>query len=197
MSDEVQLLAADCVLGTASADERAKVRADAEARELVNELEGTLARVGLVLAAPRRPWHRITSALEGAKRFAHLAPVLADHFAFSVAAALDLLAQIDVMDAWLEGPGPGVWLMPVVAGARWDGFITTLLKLEPNAQFPLHQHGSEERVLLLEGGYRDDQAGLEVWRGELDVRALGTVHSFTALPELGCVCASVTKLPDD
>lgn len=197
MSDEVHLLVADCVLGTASADERATVSAIPSARALVHELEGTLEQVGLVLAPPRRPWQRITSALEGAKRLAHLAPVLADHFAVTVAAAVELLDRVDVVEAWLEGPGPGVWLMPVVAGAKWEGFITTLLKLEPNAQFPLHQHGSEERVLLLEGGYRDDQGGLEFWRGELDVRALGTVHSFTALPELGCVCASVTKLPED
>jgi anti-sigma factor ChrR (cupin superfamily) len=75
--------------------------------------------------------------------------------------------------------------------------MTVLLRLVPGAQFPLHAHADRERVLLLEGGYRDDQSGAEFWRGELDVREAGTSHSFTALEGVPCLCASVAKLGED
>ena len=57
-------------------------------------------------------------------------------------------------------------------------------------------HGSREQVLVLEGGYRDDQSGQEFWRGEVDVRAEGTAHSFTALEGVPCLCASVVQLAE-
>jgi anti-sigma factor ChrR (cupin superfamily) len=67
--------------------------------------------------------------------------------------------------------------------------MTALVRVEPNAVFPLHPHEGPEQVLVLEGGYRDS-AGLEVWRGEVQLMAAGTEHFFTAF-DVGCICASV------
>lgn len=196
MRDEVDELIADCACGTATEAARSQVDADARARVLVEALEQTFQVVGLVRSAPRAPWEGISRELAGVRRFSHLIAPVADLFAFSLADAEALLALVDSQAHWFEGPSPGIWLLPVSAGARWEGFLTTLLRLEPNVQFPEHRHAAEERVLLLEGGYRDDQLGVEFWRGALDVRPAGSEHSFTALEGLGCLCASVTKLGD-
>lgn len=186
----------DCAFGTASAEERARVMADDAAAARLAELEAALGVISMGLSAPPRSWSRLEASLSGAHRFEHLAPRLAALFDVSEAQALALLGRIDDDAAWLEGPAAGVLLMPVEAGPRREGLVTTLLKLAPGAQFPLHTHGAHEEVLVLEGGYRDDQSGLEMWRGQLDEREAGTAHSFTALEGLACVCASVTGLAE-
>jgi putative transcriptional regulator len=86
--------------------------------------------------------------------------------------------------------------MAVEAGPAKAGLVAALVRLDPGATFPDHEHGAEEQVLVLEGGYRCS-TGVEVWRGGLDVRARGTSHAFTALEGVTCVCASVTAFPGD
>lgn len=196
-SDDFQDELIDCVMGTASSAERARVETDPVLSEELARLEKSLEAVAVGLSAPGHLWRRLAGALAGAKRFEHLVPRLAELFDLDEPSARQLTEHLDDTSAWQEGPGDGVWLIPVNPGPKWSGFITTLLKLDPGAHFPLHRHGAKEQVLLLEGGYRDDQTGLEFWRGELDERDLGTSHSFTALPGMGCLCASVTKLPED
>jgi hypothetical protein len=196
-SDDFQDGLIDCVMGTASSEERARVETDPVLSAELAQLEKSLEAVAVGFSAPGHLWRRLADALAGAKRFEHLVPQLAELFDLDEATARQLTEHLDDATAWQEGPGDGVWLIPVNAGPKWSGFITTLLKLDPGAQFPLHRHGADERVLLLEGGYRDDQSGVEFWRGELDERAVGTSHSFTSLPGMGCLCASVTKLPED
>jgi putative transcriptional regulator len=142
---------------------------------------------GLVLGA-------LQQRLSGPARFEHLLERLARLFDLSTADAKSVLARIDDPKIWEMEMAPGVWVAPVKAGPKAGGEFTALLKLAPGATFPLHTHGAEERVLLLEGGYRD-VSGTEFWRGELDVRAEGTSHSFTGLPGLGCLCASVSTPP--
>ena len=108
-----------------------------------------------------------------------------------------LVNALDEPTSWAEGPAPGLTMMLVGAGPKWDGFLTVVVRLEPGAQLPMHTHGSREQVLVLEGGYRDDQSGREFWRGDLDVREPGTSHSFTAVEGPACLCASVVKLAED
>lgn len=186
----------DCAFGTASAQERELVMADPAAAKRLAELEAALGVVAMGLSAPPRSWTRLEASLSGAHRFEHLAPRVAALFDLSEADALSLLGRIDDESEWLEGPAEGLFLLPVQAGPRREGLVATLLKLTPGTQFPLHTHGAHEQVLVLEGGYRDDQSGLEVWRGGLDEREAGTSHSFTALEGLACVCASVTGLAE-
>ncbi len=186
----------DCAFGTASAEARARVMADDAAAMQLAELEAALGVISMGLSAPPRSWSRLQASLSGAHRFEHLVSRVAALFDLTEAQARSLLGRIDDDAAWLEGPAEGVLLMPVEAGPRREGLVTTLLKLAPGAQFPLHTHGAHEEVLVLEGGYRDDQSGLEMWRGRLDERDEGTTHSFTALEGLACICASVTGLAE-
>jgi len=200
-SDELLGLLAEYALGTLSADERADVetrlRADPALAPRLAELERSMTALNLSLAPPSQLWKRVSAELEGAKRFAHLMPALAEHFDLSVEQAQQLSERFDDASAWETGPAPGVRLMPVAPGPKWDGFMTVLVRLEPGAQLPMHTHASREQVLVLEGGYRDDQTGVEFWRGAVDVRDEGTSHSFTAVEGPACICASVVKLAGD
>lgn len=194
-------LLADYVLGTLSAGDRARVdealKQSPALVESLRVLEDAMRLVGVGLEAPKRPWSRVEASLAGGRRFDHLLPKLAELFDLDEASARQLADAIDGDEGWDEGPAPGTFLLPVAAGPRCEGFMTVLLRLAPGAQFPLHAHADRERVLLLEGGYRDDQSGAEFWRGELDVRETGTSHSFTALEGVPCLCASVAKLGED
>ncbi|MDX2012466.1 MAG: cupin domain-containing protein [Myxococcaceae bacterium] len=194
-------LLADYVLGTLSVVERARVdealRQSPSLVESLRELEDAMRLVGVGLEAPKRPWAKVEQSLSGGRRFEHLVPKVAELFDVDEAAARALVESIDGAEGWGEGPAPGVMLLPVAAGPRCDGFMTALVRLEPGAQLPFHRHADRERVLVLEGGYRDDQSGSEFWRGELDVREDGSSHSFTALEGVPCICASVAKLGED
>jgi len=138
---------------------------------------------------------RLDTELAGARRFAHFHSQLQKLFDLPAPAIDALLARSEQADAWEGGLAEGVSLLTVEAGPGCEGCMTALVRLEPGAQFPDHEHGGRERVLVLEGGYRDS-TGVEVWRGELDVREAGTSHSFTALPDGPCICASVLKAPE-
>lgn len=194
-------LLADYVLGTLSEADRARVdealRQSPSLVESLRELEDAMRLVGVGLEAPKRPWAKVEQSLSGGRRFEHLVPKLAELFDVDEAAANALVESIDGGDGWGEGPGPGITMLPVAAGPRCEGFITVLLRVEPGAQLGLHRHADRERVLVLEGGYRDDPSGAEFWRGELDVREAGSSHSFTALEGVPCICASVAKLGED
>ncbi len=200
-ADDLEALVLSYALGTAPESERARLKQAMVLRPslapLLAEVDAALEAVVMGFDAPRAPWKSVAANLEGGRRFSHLVPRLAALFDITPEAAIALTERVDTPAEWMEGPERGVWLMPVDAGARWKGFITTLLRLEPGAQLPSHTHGAEEQVLLLQGGYRDDPTGQEFWRGALDVRAAGTSHSLTALEGMACLCASVSRFPED
>lgn len=199
--DELDGVLVEYVLGTLPPAERADVEAAlARSPTLVAQLkalEASMAMVTMSLPPPSAPWSRVAAALEGPGRFAHLLPRLAAHFDVSEAEAKVLVESFDDASAWGPGPAPGLELLPVAAGPKWEGYLTVVLRLAPGAQLPMHTHASREQVLVLEGGYRDDQDGREFWRGEVDVREAGTSHSFTAVDGPPCLCASVVKLGEE
>lgn len=112
-------------------------------------------------------------------------------FDLDVSEASALLARLErgEFDAELA---PGVQVLAFAPGPRLAGAMTGLVKVAPGAVFPEHPHEGDERVLVLEGGYRDSQ-GVEVWRGEEQAMRKGTAHFFTAF-DVGCVCASLVKV---
>ena len=112
---------------------------------------------------------------------------LARLLGMSVARAADLLD--DLAGTFEPGPANGVSLRPITPeahGAEAKGF---LVRIEPGATYPMHEHDDhQETLLILEGGLRDDD-GTELWAGDLVVNAQGTAHSSTAL-EGGCLLAA-------
>lgn len=126
-------------------------------------------------------------------RLSYFTAQVAVLFDLSTEAAAALLSRAERNEGWEEGPSPGVWVMPVNAGPKVPEALTALVKLDGGATFPLHPHFGPERMVVLEGGYRDS-SGLEVWRGEVQDMLPGTEHDFVAFDGIGCVCASVNAL---
>ncbi len=199
--DDLQGLLAEYALGTLTPEERAEVEALLEvspsAVERLKDLERSMSLVTASQKPPASAWTKVAASLEGGGRFEHLVAKLASHFDVSEAAARALVSSFDDAASWGPGPAEGLELLPVEAGPKWAGYMTVVVRLQPGAQLPMHTHAAREQVLVLEGGYRDDQTGQEFWRGEVDVRAEGTSHSFTALAGLACICASVVQLAEE
>lgn len=157
----------------------------------IDALEGgTVGRVPE--AAPSGGVERVLARARSG-RLAYFTAQVAALFDLSTEDAATLLARAERNEDWEEGPAPGVLLMTVNAGPKVPEALTALVKLSSGATFPLHPHFGPERVLVLEGGYRDS-TGVEVWRGEVQDMAPGTEHDFVAFDGIGCVCASVNAL---
>ena len=190
----------DYLWGTLSVAERddaeAHLRECEACRQLSERLERSMASLTPSLPAPALGLARLEQAVTGGRRFAHLVPALAELFDLPPAAVETLLERVDERQGWVEGAAPGVRILPVSAGPARAGFLTGFVWLEPGATYPEHGHGAEERTLVLEGGYRCT-SGVEVWRGELDVRPPGSPpHAFSALAGAPCLCAGVTRPPE-
>ncbi len=74
---------------------------------------------------------------------------------------------------------------------RKTGLLTVLLKMEPGAQLPDHEHMLTEQTYMIEGRLVDKdgpEAGLEVGPGEFVYRPAGTRHSAWT-PEGGLMLA--------
>lgn len=157
----------------------------------IDALEG--ATVGRLAEAP--PSGGVERLLARARRgrLSFFVSQVATLFDLSTEAAAELLSRAERDEGWEEGPAPGVLIMTVNAGPRLPEAMTALVKLSAGAKFPLHPHFGPERVLVLEGGYRDS-TGVEVWRGEVQDMVQGTEHDFVAFDGIGCVCASVNAL---
>lgn len=157
----------------------------------IDALEG--AHVGRVAEAPPRGGveRLLSRARQG--RLSFFVSQVATLFDLSTEAATELLRRAEKNEGWEEGPAPGVRIMTVNAGPKLPEAMTALVKLSAGAKFPLHPHFGPERVMVLEGGYRDS-TGVEVWRGEVHEMAPGTEHDFVAFDGIGCVCASVNAL---
>lgn len=196
--DDFEELLLDYVFGRLSLSDRARLEEQlalsSTLRADLESLESTVAALGEVPFAPPSMLGRLTEQLSGPERLFHLAADVASLFDVSLEVAQRLLGEAVRGEGFDEGMAPGVLIKPVEAGPAREGAFTALVKVEPGATYPWHAHGGEEKVLVLEGGYRDS-AGAEVWRGELDVRAAGTEHAFTALEGPACLCAAVSYPP--
>lgn len=115
---------------------------------------------------------------------------LAQVFDLPVAAVEALWAASEREQAWEPGPGPGLGLMPITCGPRHRGASGFLVRIAAGATYPYHRHATDEHVLILEGGLRDDD-GTELWEGERTVHPAGTAHASTAIGGVTCMLAAV------
>ena len=136
-AEDLEALVLSYALGTAPESERSRLKQamvrDPRLAKLLAEVDDSLEAVVMGFDAPRAPWKTVAENLQGGRRFTHLVPRLATLFDITPAAAAALTERVDTAAEWMEGPGQGVWLMPVEAGPKWTGYITTLLRLEPGS----------------------------------------------------------------
>lgn len=117
------------------------------------------------------------------RRFAPLFGALSELFDLGDDALVALFERAASRGEWHDSPVPETQLLHLTGGPRVAGADNGLVRLAAGARFPLHRHLGSERVLVLEGGYRDEQSGRLYLPGDLHVMAAGSSHSYVALPE--------------
>lgn len=111
-----------------------------------------------------------------ASRFAPLFGKLTQFFDLNVTALRALFARAEQDSEWQPAPLPGVSLFHLEGGPAVAGLDTGLVRFKKGMPFPRHRHVGPERVLVLEGGYFDDQR----WYGPGDLHVMedGTEHAL-------------------
>src|SRR5262249_45688194 len=126
--------------------------------------EALLADVALGLptepAPPPALRERILASTRTVNRFIDFVQRVADFLDIGADRARALLDKLDDPDAW-KPLFPGYWLHACESGPRLAGATLGVLRIQPGARFPYHRHGGDEEVLILQGGFRDEQSGRE------------------------------------
>jgi predicted ChrR family anti-sigma factor len=103
--------------------------------------------------------------------------------------ARELLELVARPGDWAAGPDEGILLFHVDAGPGVPQGAVGLVRVAAGRRFPWHRHVGDERVLVLEGGFQDEDG--RIYRaGEEAMMPGGSDHFFTALPDQDCVFAA-------
>jgi len=124
-------------------------------------------------------FQRLMKSVASTERFAEHADRVASLMDVAVSHARGLLRAIDQAGKWEPGPLDWIQLFHLEGGPKVANAIVGFIRLEPGTVFPPHTHLGEERVLILQGGYEDED-GTVYKAGELVVGAAGDSHFFTA-----------------
>jgi len=95
------------------------------------------------------------------RRLDHFCDALARFFDFDEARARHVLARIDVPEEWMEGPGPGITVLPVETGPGAAQALASLVRLPAGVTLSAHPHVGREQLR----GFADSE-GHVVWPGE-------------------------------
>ncbi len=79
-------------------------------------------------------------------------------------------------------PGVAIWFY---ASERRTGRALVLIRMDPGCGYPRHKHRGEERLLVVQGGYRDERG--EHHAGSFVVYEDGSEHAPVALATPGAV----------
>jgi hypothetical protein len=93
--------------------------------------------------------------------------------------------------AWQPGPVPDSWVMMFDApGPKLTGALCGFVKMGPRVSWPRHTHLGTEHMLVLAGGFRQDN-GAEVHPGMVHTMSEGSTHSFVIFDDEACIAAAV------
>jgi hypothetical protein len=136
-------------------------------------------------------FHRLESSLrDPAYRYAPFFSRAAELFDLPEAAVADALARLAEPKTWRFAGLPGIHHVAIDGGPRVRSAETLFVRFAPGVRFPKHRHTGLERVLVLEGSYRDS-AGVVHRAGELREWAEGSEHGFVVDRAQPCIFASV------
>jgi quercetin dioxygenase-like cupin family protein len=114
-------------------------------------------------------------------RFAPLFGALAALFDLGDADLAAIFERAADDHAWVRSPIAGTELLHLLGGPRVAGADNGLVRLRAGARFPMHRHLGAERVLVLQGGYEDEQSGRVYRPGDFHEMPAGSSHAYTAL----------------
>jgi putative transcriptional regulator len=78
---------------------------------------------------------------------------------------------------WVPGPMPGIDLFHFEDAVGAD---VGLVRFTPGLTFPMHEHGGEETMIVLEGGYTDLVTGVHYGPGDVQRSGPSTRHALRA-----------------
>ena len=116
-------------------------------------------------------------------RYAPMFGALSELFDLGDSALADLFERAADPNEWTAARVPATELFHVQGGPRVAAADNGLVRIQAGARFPMHRHAGLERVLVLEGGYRDDPSGRVYGPSDWHEMASGTSHAYVALPE--------------
>lgn len=92
---------------------------------------------------------------------------------------LHIASELDALP-WRDTRVPGVEWIDLAEGDNEGGAMTVLIRMAPGYGYPRHRHTGPEDVLVLAGGYRDDD-GRTVRAGDFVRYPGGSEHTPVAL----------------
>jgi anti-sigma factor ChrR (cupin superfamily) len=93
---------------------------------------------------------------------------------------------------WMDSPFKGIQFKTLFED-KDSGMSTLLVKLEPGAVVPLHEHTAFEQTYVLQGSLEDDEG--TVYSGEFVWRPGGNIHE--AVAPNGALIISVFMKPNE
>jgi putative transcriptional regulator len=188
---------AELLLGDVSDAERdaleAHVAACARCNDELMHAADTFAQLALALPAQPPPASLRARILDDARppRLVAMRDKLAALFDLTQQKARALLDRLEEPAAWMDGPVPRSWIMPVDGcGPKVAGAFCGFVKMGAAVRWPAHRHLGHESMLVLDGGFRQDD-GLEVHAGQVHVMEEGSAHGFTIFDDEACITAVV------
>ena len=132
----------------------------------------------------------LAAVSESAERYAPLFGKLSAFFDLSAAALREVFERAADPEQWQPGPLPWVSLFHLEGGPAVAGLDTGFVRLKKGMPFPPHRHSATERVIILEGGYHDNE---QRWYGPGDVHDMtqGTDHSLQMNPDQDVLLAVI------
>ncbi len=119
-------------------------------------------------------------------KFAVYSADIAELFGISQERAREFLRELESGRGWISaGTGAEMMWAPRVGVSQ---SLCVVLRGVPGVTFPTHRHAGEERTLVLQGGFKEDD-GTELWRGMRLLKPPGSEHSVTVLEGPPCVAA--------
>lgn len=149
------------------------------------ELRGALAQLHPPAKAPPQLLReRLLNAVARPRlRFAPFYGALSQLFDLGDTELSNLFERAEDAAAWVTSQIPDTRLLHLQGGPRVAHADNGLVRITAGARFPQHRHLGLERVLVLDGGYRDEPSGRLYVAGDWHEMATGTAHAYTALAE--------------
>lgn len=163
------------------------------ARELVQAADA-FAALALALPVEAPPPSLRARVLADARppRLIGMLDKLVALFDVSRVKARAMLDRLDDPNEWQPGPVPSSWVQFTEGGPKVAGAFTGFVKIAAGVRWPVHRHLGQEHMLVLDGGFRQDD-GAEVHAGELLVKEEDSVHGFTIFDDEPCISAVVLR----
>jgi len=195
ITEQQQEAASLYVLGLLSPNEQKQfieqARADAELRELLTSLQGTVEQLVLALPAKAPPpglKARVLQRIEAhaTQPSAKKAPPLA-----GIADGLRFLPRSD-SSGWKQLPVPGAWIK-LLSFQPERGYAVLLGKLEPGVRYPAHTNPGPEDFYILTGDLH--VSGRALGPGDFHHADAGSAHEENYSVQ-GCTLLAVLTVDD-